>query len=109
MAEELYDMSLRIDPNPSPSSPSAAVPPTSENPSSAAAANTAATTTADIRCSGADTPVSHAATNPIPSAHAVTQFAVRPSATVEGKEVRRGAYWKGGVGAHYRNLEDKYM
>lgn len=109
MAEELYDMSLRVDPNTSPSSPPAAVPPVSENPSGATAATSAATSTADTHGSGADTPVSHAEALPIPPAHTVTRFAVRPPSTTEGKGVSRGAYWKGGVGAHYRRLEDNYM
>lgn len=102
-------MSSRIDPNLPSFLPPAVLPSISENPPDAITAS------ADTADTAADTPTAPAR-NPAPPGHVITRFAVKPSSeeaegvgtsSVEGRG--NGAYWKGGVAAHYKWLEDGYM
>lgn len=127
MAEELFDMSNRVDPCPPPLSP----PPTASKPPAASVVQPS---------SGAASPAGGAQLTD-PSEDRVTRFMVKPavesqeggaesnhsgdgtyaSGTVEymgmGGDAEGGgsrgefgsAYWVGGVAAHYQHLEDEYM
>lgn len=98
MAEELFDMSNRIDPCPPPVPPASSVPPTSG--------------TADAVAGGA----THAMPTTEPPEQRVTRFVVKPATDeaggggVDGNKGRAGgAFWGGGVAAHYQRLEDAYV
>lgn len=109
MAEELFDMSNRIDPC------LASVPPTSFLPP--------ISVTADAVADGA----THAIPTTEPPEQRVTRFVVKLAADevaggfqkgaqqgggdgVDGNKGRaRGAFWGGGVAVHYQRLEDAYV
>ncbi|CAM9883597.1 unnamed protein product [Ectocarpus fasciculatus] len=98
MAEELFDMSNRIDPCPPPVPPASSIPPTSG--------------TADAVAGG----VTHAMPTTEPPEQRVTRFVVKPATDeaggggVDGNKGRAGgAFWGGGVAAHYQRLEDAYV
>lgn len=103
MAEELFDMSNRVDPCPPPLPPAPSpVPSAQPNTTARAAPN-----------------------DPPPEDERVTRFAVRRGGGVDGGNVEGdagggkgegsgggragGAYWEGGVAGHYQQLEDGYM
>lgn len=109
MAEELFDMSKRIDPCPPPARPASTIPSTSD--------------TADAVAGGA----THAMPTTEPPEQRVTRFVVKPAADEAGggfqqgthqgvgggvdgnKERAGGAFWGGGVATHYQRLEDAYV
>ncbi|CAN0487839.1 unnamed protein product [Ectocarpus sp. 12 AP-2014] len=109
MAEELFDMSNRIDPCPHPSTPASIIPSTSDTADAVAGGATLVMPTTE------------------PPEQRVTRFVVKPAADEAGggfqhgthqgvgggvdgnKERAGGAFWGGGVAAHYQRLEDAYV
>lgn len=106
MAEELFDMSNRIDPCPPSPPPQAASAPSA----------------ASMQLSSAEPAPALGAQLADPPEERVTRFMVKPAAesradTTEGGYTESGgnpsssdsAYWAGGVAAHYQRLEDGYV
>eukprot|EP00752_Nemacystus_decipiens_P016207 g14494.t1 len=106
MAEELFDMSNRVDPCPTPT------PPTAASGSSAAS----------VQPSDGEAPNVRGARLTESPDERVTRFTVKPAAEPregtkdheDGAEIDcdmgcGGDYWVGGVGAHYQRLEDEYV
>lgn len=94
MAEELFDMSNRIDPCPPPPPPSIASEPSA----------------ASMKPSRGETAPGRGAQLSDPSEESVTRFTVKPAVESDGDRGRpESAYWVGGVAAHYQRLEDAYV
>eukprot|EP00903_Cladosiphon_okamuranus_P008820 g8447.t1 len=92
MAEELFDMSKRVDPCPPPPPP-----PTGSEPSAAS-----------MEPSSGGAALGAHLTDP--SEERVTRFMVKPGVGSSGDGGRtESAYWAGGVAAHYQHLEDAYI
>eukprot|EP00903_Cladosiphon_okamuranus_P008821 g8448.t1 len=92
MAEELFDMSKRVDPCPPPPPP-----PTGSEPSAAS-----------MEPSSGGAALGAHLTDP--SEERVTRFMVKPGVGSSGDGGRtESAYWAGGVAAHYQRLEDEYV
>ncbi|CAM9339654.1 unnamed protein product, partial [Hapterophycus canaliculatus] len=112
MAEELFDMSNRVDPCPLPVPPPPSPVPSAQPNTKAQASSSDATSAGTIPG------------NSPPEDEQVTRFSVSPGGDIDGGHVKQGggdgkgqgstgraggAYWGGGVAAHYQQLEDGYI